>query len=802
MIRSLSATGASLLLLAGFAPLHAEAWARASADHSLPPGALGAGQDLYLDVTINGAPIGLIAAFRQRPDGTLSIAADELSEIGLRSAGAGQATDGMIDLDRLSCLSYQYNSTLQQIHIAAEDRCRRANSYQGGGATTGEASLADAPESGAVVNYSFFASSYADIHDLDALDDQQPTLSLGIDSWMFGPWGVFSQSGTFSTNSADLYDSVRLDTRWSFSDQAALLTYSAGDVVGGGLAWTRPMRLAGVQVQRDFALRPDLITMPVPTLSGSAAVPSTVDVYANNVRVFSQKVPTGPFEIVNVPVITGSGMAQVVVRDALGRDTVTNVPYYASSQLLKRGLYDFSVEGGFPRTYYGTLSNSYDDNTTLLGTLRYGVSDALTFEGHAEGSSELINGGVGLVGRVASIGIVSGAVAGSHTSDGSGVLVSGGLEFRHGTMAFNLRGQYTFGDYADAASVSAPRRVGDLFPDFGLPEQLVQAVFSFMLPFDPSTFTLSYTELTSRDFNHSILGASLSRTVFEDCSLIVSAAFDFANNETGLIYLGLSKPLGPGMSSNVSASENRNDTVVGADLVKSERMEPGSYGWRLRDREGSQSERMVAASYRGETGRIEGRVQQFGDALSFGGQFDGAVAVADGSVFLAPTITSAFAVADTGAPDTQVYLENRPVGRTNSQGRLLVTNLNPYQRNSISIDPRSVPLDADVPKTKSTVVPAARRGPTVRFGITERAPSALIVITDRDGQVLPAGSSVSLAGGEEERFVMGYDGQVYLRGLGDTNTVMVRLASGYTCTAAFTFERTAGEQVIIPAVCQ
>ena len=40
--------------------------------------------------------------------------------------------------------------------------------------------------------------------------------------------------------------------------------------------WTRPVRLGGGQVQRNFGIRPDLITMPLPSLSSSAAVASTV----------------------------------------------------------------------------------------------------------------------------------------------------------------------------------------------------------------------------------------------------------------------------------------------------------------------------------------------------------------------------------------------------------------------------------------------------------------------------------------------------------------------------------------------
>ncbi|KYB45530.1 hypothetical protein AB664_06960 [Brucella anthropi] len=62
--------------------------------------------------------------------------------------------------------------------------------------------------------------------------------------------------------------------------------------------------------------------MPLPELSGSAAVPSTVDVYVDNAQRASRSVPSGPFSITNLPIVTGSGMARLVVRDALGRETV------------------------------------------------------------------------------------------------------------------------------------------------------------------------------------------------------------------------------------------------------------------------------------------------------------------------------------------------------------------------------------------------------------------------------------------------------------------------------------------------
>jgi outer membrane usher protein len=791
MARRLWATRADLAMLLALA-----LWAGPAAA-GLPPDSARSEHDLYLDVVINGTNVGLIAAFRQRSDGTLAITPEELGEIALNSGGARPSADGLIELTRVPCLAYRYDAVGQQIFISAESGCRAKSVILGGGAPR-DLPRADDESTGAVLNYTAFATSYGDLHDIDRFRDHDPVLSIGFDAWTYGPWGTITQTGFISTDGSAFGDAVRLDTVWAFSDPNTLVTYRAGDVIAGGLAWTRPIRLGGVQVQRDFALRPDLVTMPVPSLSGSAAVPSTIDVYANNMRVYSGSVPAGPFEIASLPVIAGAGMAQVVINDTLGRETVTTIPYYASPELLKPGFYDFSLEAGFPRTYYGTLSDNYEGDPALMATLRYGLADWLTLETHGEASAELLNVGAGLAAPLGPFGLATAAAAASRTADHAGMQVAGGLEFHAGPLALVLRGQKTYGDYADLASVSAGPRVPG---DFGLPERLLQGALSIALPFDPATLTLSYTELATRDLEHAIVGASLSRPLFGTSSLFVSGSVDLADHDSALVYLGLSTPLGAGLSTNASMSLNNERVAAGVEVAKSERDEAGSVGWRLREREGTAPDRMAAASYRGSAGRVEGRVHQLGDAVSVSAQTDGGIAITDGGVFLAPRIAGAFAVVDTGVPDTEVRVHNRPVGRTDDNGRLLVTNLSPYQANAISIDPTSLPLDADIPKTKDIAVPGRRRGTTAKFAVTPASPSALVVLSAADGSVLAPGSRVTLAE-TSEAFVLGYDGEVFVRNLGARNTLVVERADGSTCAAQVPFGGSDGEQVVIPAVCE
>src|SRR5436190_6826425 len=141
-------------------------------------------------------------------------------------------------------------------------------------------------------------------------------------------------------------------------------------------------------------MRPDLITFPAPSVSGSAAVPSTVDVLVNGSTVRSGSVAPGPFEVPQVPVISGAGTVTTTVTDALGRQVTTELPFYASPTLLAPKLQTYSAEIGLVRRDWGTESNDYG---ALAGAITYrrGLSSHLTFEGHAEYTEGLLMGGVG-----------------------------------------------------------------------------------------------------------------------------------------------------------------------------------------------------------------------------------------------------------------------------------------------------------------------------------------------------------------------------------------------------------------------
>jgi len=107
-------------------------------------------------------------------------------------------------------------------------------------------------------------------------------------------------------------DWVRLDTTWTIDDPDRLRSIRIGDSVTLPAGWGRSVRFAGVQIGSNYATQPTMITFPQPSISGTAAVPSALDIFVNGSLRSRVDVPDGAFQIDAVPVVTGAGEIQVV----------------------------------------------------------------------------------------------------------------------------------------------------------------------------------------------------------------------------------------------------------------------------------------------------------------------------------------------------------------------------------------------------------------------------------------------------------------------------------------------------------
>lgn len=768
------------------------------------------GRALQLEVFVNGTSTQLVGAFIEQPDGQLAATHKELKEVGLKPPAGSE--DDLVVLDQLPGLVYRYDEPRQRLDVTVPDESRMPHVVD----ARGEAPPAGKPQAGfgGVLNYVLHGAGSQGA----ASDPILSSASAQIDARLLTPFGYLQQTGILGTALTRDVNALRLDTTFVASDPETATTYRAGDIISRGPLWARPIRMGGLQIERNFALRPDLVTAPLPSVAGSAAVPSTVDVFVDNLRTFSRDIPAGPYSITNLPTLSGAGTARVVLRDAAGRTVETSLPFFTAPHLLRQGLLDFSVQAGLPRMSYAVESNAYAAQPVGSLSARYGLTDWLTLEAHGEGAAGLYNGGAGIITNAGGFGVLSLAGRASSFEGAQGFQAYAAFETRLLGFTVSLSSQRNIGAFEDLASITSRLSKFDALswqgstvldgfaPQTGTrnlhPPRAVDRVSLGVPAFDRASIGLSFVNVERELGDHSQLAAiSYSQTFGLGIAASVNAFADLSNRKDAGIFVGLSMPLGEVGQASLGGTSNRSGAYLTADASRPLGLQPGDYGWRVRHLEGrDQSYSTAAASYRSQIGRVEVVAEQFGRGGRVSAEAEGGIAVTGAGLFLSGRIDDAFAVVDVGAPNVEVFHDNRFVGRTGLGGQLLVPDLRSFQPSRIAIDPSSLPLDAHIAGTSEVVVPAEKAGVRLDFGVRAHDDAAVVILQDGEGKPLRPGSRIRLEGGSEP-FVVGYDGRAFLRQLKTSNSVIVESGAG-ECLANFDFSPRPGEQVVIgPVLC-
>jgi outer membrane usher protein len=174
---------------------------------------------------------------------------------------------------------------------------------------------------------------------------------------------------------------------------------------------------------------------------------------ADGNQVISGPVGAGPFEIPQLPVITGAGNISMTVTNALGQQVTVTQPFYANSSMLAPGLHTFALQAGWARRNWGTVSNDYG-KFAGAGLFRAGVTPKFTFEASGEGTPGAAMGGAGGLLQIGNLGVLNFSAAAGGGGGGFGAQVSAGAQ-RIGRM-FSLGASATLGthDYRDIAAVN------------------------------------------------------------------------------------------------------------------------------------------------------------------------------------------------------------------------------------------------------------------------------------------------------------------------------------------------------------
>lgn len=636
----------------------------------------------------------------------------------------------LLDLGAIPELHWQLNVSTQSLAISASGSAFEATERD---LVSASAPQVDAAGLGSTLNYTV---------------NQFRTGGEALTSaWL--EWAVFGRAGVFTTTADVTSDrgGQRLDSTWTLDRPEYLQTLSVGDAISDGGQWGRSTRFAGVQLRSNFAVRPDLITFPLPDASGSSAVPATVDIYVDQILRSRTVVPAGPFEFNNLPVTSGNGEVDMVIRDAYGDERHVRMDYFVSPRLLTPGLRAYEYSLGLQREGYGNGSNYHD--LLLVGTERRGINDGLTAEWHNELTSNQVRSGLGAIATAPGGGLIAVAVAGSASGEGSGWLGNANYEWRGDRLYGSAGVSYTTAGF-DAATPISERT----------PRRRLRAALGWTLP-GGSALSLSYLRQDRAD-NQPFEFASIGYRF--DIGRIGQIQFSAARTLQPIadttVSMHYSVRLGGANTANVDWSRNTDNEQQRLSLQRSSPA-LGGFGYRLSAQPGARSRVDLGLTTNQANATYTLDMSSFLGDVNYHAGVSGALAWMGGSIYASRTLYDSFALVDVDDfPGVGIYADHRLIARTNAHGRAMIPGLRAYEPNVLAIEQADLPLDARIDALEIRATPPARSGLLLHFPVHREHSAELTIVFD-DGLPLPATALVTAAPADDP-LPLGMDGKVLL----------------------------------------
>ena len=603
------------------------------------------------------------------------------------------------------------------------------------------------------------------------------TSMTGIDFDRF----TWTGEGGLSIRNTLLYGTAFRDEMGVFSRGLTSFTVDDRDrlvrwLVGDRFDSTGPLggsaNLGGLSVSREFTLDPYFVRFPTVGLSGAVLTRSVAEVYVNGQLLRREFLPPGPFELRNLPAPVGSGTAEVILRDAFGRQQVISSPFYFTSSLLRAGVQEWSYDLGFRREQQITGLGEYGP-WAALGRHRVGVTDDLTVGARIEGGADLVSGGPIATLRLP-VGEIELTVAGSRSDTEDGW--AGSLAYSYASRLFSVGWalRTSSGHYV-TTSLKAPE---------DRPRLEATALVGFPIT-TRSTVTLQYTHTDFRDAGpQERVSGSVSMRLTGRASLFVTASHarqPEQKPETS-VFTGLTYFLGDSTTATASHEVSRHQNTTAVEAQRSLPLGTG-LGYRLRavraeqdlpqeeGRSGGSTvdyQGLADLQYQSQYGFYEAAYERInGRSSSMLTAAAGLVAIG-GGVHLSRPVQEGYALVTVpGVPGVRASLNNQEVGRTDSRGRLLVPNLLPYYGNRLGISDQDIPIDYSIAVTDRLVAPPVKGGSVVTFPARRvQAFVGTLVVETAGRTVTPAyGQLTVTADGQTYESPIGRDGEFYLENL-------------------------------------
>ncbi|TDB56851.1 fimbria/pilus outer membrane usher protein [Photorhabdus khanii] len=654
-----------------------------------------------------------------------------------------------------------------------------------------------------------------------------------------GPWRLRSTQ-TYSynrqRNEGPSGFAPSTQTQWQVSNtylqrnvQSLRGEFTAGETyTGGDIFDSIPLR--GMKLASEEAMLPDSQRGFAPEITGVASSNAQVTVSQNGYTVYQTTVAPGPFRFTDLYTIGDSGDLTVMIKEEDGSTRVSTLSSSFVPMMQRPGGIKYELTAG--QYHGGNLTDGSRSPVFALGTLVYGLPHNITLYGGG-----LIAGNYqsGVLGSGVSLGAF-GALSADVTFARAQLQGAKGQENnRQQGQAYRVKYAKNLISTGTGIDLAAYRYSTPHYYSFSDVNSMGYSLNEYQVPW-------------ALDRRQSTWQVNLHQTLGRWGSLYASGTRnDYWNGRTdNNLNLGYNAML-MGISYNLSYniyrmegaghwSENRQvsfNMQVPLSLFGSSSALRGAYtrytvsrdsqgnttqqtgisgmlwdnrlnynlqqGW---GNSGQQNSRAVSLSYQGSQGNINLGYNDSANSHHFTYGASGALLIHPYGMTLSRSLgDEAVLVRAPGAKGVTVGDGNV---QTDWRGYAVLPGGSVYQKNTINLDPSTLPDGVDIDQTSKNVYPT--RGAVTLANYQVRSGSQLLLTLTHHGKPVPFGATATLeenatqAGGG----IVGDNGRVYLSGMPPAGRVKVKWGNGATqqCTTRYQVPSdTPGQLVQADAVC-
>ncbi|ECP4590314.1 fimbria/pilus outer membrane usher protein [Salmonella enterica subsp. enterica serovar Muenchen] len=560
----------------------------------------------------------------------------------------------------------------------------------------------------------------------------------------------------------------------------------------------------GGMLETDDAMVPRSQHLFSPVVQGVARSQARIEVRQNGYLIYSTQVAPGPYALNDLSAQDTGGDLQVTLFEADGSQQAYTLPYSTPAIALRQGYMKYSLMAG----QYRPAERDVDNVTVGQASVMYGLPWSLTVFGGVQGGQHYQAGSLGMGVSLGDFGAISvdglqsrGQKQDEKTERGNSwrLRYSKFFDSTHTGVALASY-QYASSDYNTMAEVlntyrstSDEYRNGARFPDDGHNSKrktMTSLTISQTLgDLGYLNFSGSRETYWKRHQHQDEVSASYGSTI-KDISWSVNwtesrntGRYLSRRRTENSVSLWVSMPLSRWLGENTYASYQA-QTRTG----RAPRYDVGlnGYGfdqrllWDVRgqassgNKEVSQDSGMVNLSWTGTYGEVTGGYSYSKNNRQVNAGISGSMVAHRHGITLGQTLGQTSALVETSGV-SGVVVDGTSGTKTDFRGYTTLGYLSPYQENTITLDPTSLPQNAEIPQTSMQVVPTAGAIVPVTF-TTLIGGRAVFSLTQADGSPVPFGSVVSLMSpvGTTSTGITGDGGETYMTGLPESGHLQVR----------------------------